>query len=115
MPARLQGRTALVTGSTDGIGAAIAPALAAEGALVVVTGRDTDKGEKVAAEIGERGGAAAFAPAELAGGRRRRELAEAARTTAEGPVDILVNNAAMLIAPGPRPRSARSSSTPRWP
>jgi len=91
MTARLQGRTALVTGSTDGIGAGIALALADEGAFVVVSGRNADRGEKVVAEIGERGGAGAFVRADLAGGIAAvRDLA-----------DILVNNAAMLIAPGP--------------
>ncbi|WP_415795473.1 SDR family NAD(P)-dependent oxidoreductase, partial [Mycolicibacterium frederiksbergense] len=42
---RLAGRTALVTGSTGGLGVAIAHALAAEGASVVVTGRNTDRGD----------------------------------------------------------------------
>src|SRR6201995_5061953 len=51
MPLRLQDRTALVTGSTDGIGAGIARTLAAEGAHVIVTGRDEIRGAKVAAEI----------------------------------------------------------------
>src|SRR5580692_11454112 len=102
MTARLQGRTALVTGSTDGIGAGIALALADEGAFVVVSGRNADRGEKVVAEIGERGGAAAFVRADLADGIvAARGLADASREAAGGPIDILVNNAAMLIAPGP--------------
>ena len=98
----LQGRTALVTGSTDGIGVGIARALADAGAFVVVSGRSAAKGEKVAAEIAERGGAAAFVGADLAdGGPAVSALADAAQTAAGGPIDILVNNAAMLIAPGP--------------
>ena len=48
---RLQGRTAIVTGSTSGIGAAIARALAAEGAQIVVSGRDTARGKRVVEEI----------------------------------------------------------------
>jgi NAD(P)-dependent dehydrogenase (short-subunit alcohol dehydrogenase family) len=102
MTARLPGRTALVTGSTDGIGAGIARALADEGAFVVVSGRSAAKGEKVVAEIAERGGAAAFVRADLADGRAAaRTLADAAQNAAGRPIDVLVNNAAMLIAPGP--------------
>ncbi|GAA2651588.1 SDR family NAD(P)-dependent oxidoreductase [Paractinoplanes durhamensis] len=97
MTASLTGRTALVTGSTDGIGAAIARTLADAGAHVVVSGRDTARGEKVVAGIAERGGSATFVRADLAeGGPAVRALAAAA-----GPVDILVNNAAMLITPAP--------------
>jgi NAD(P)-dependent dehydrogenase (short-subunit alcohol dehydrogenase family) len=102
MAARLLGRSALVTGSTDGIGAGIARALADEGAYVIVSGRNAVRGEKVVAEIAERGGSAVFVRADLAGGgAAARELADAAQAAADGPLDILVNNAAMLIAPGP--------------
>jgi len=113
MSARLQGRTALVTGSTDGLGVGIARALADEGAFVIVSGRSAARGEKVVAEIAERGGAAVFVRADLArGGSAVRELAAAAQAAAAangggegggggGPLDILVNNAAMLIAPSP--------------
>ena len=101
MHARLHGRTALVTGSTDGIGAAIAATLAAGGARVIVTGRDAAKGEKVTAAINEGGGAAAFAAADLATAAGVRDLAAATRAIAGGAPDVLVNNAALLIAPGP--------------
>jgi NAD(P)-dependent dehydrogenase (short-subunit alcohol dehydrogenase family) len=101
MPLRLQDRTALVTGSTDGIGAGIARILAAEGAHVIVTGRDEIKGAKVVAEINGSGGAATFVRADLGDGAGARDLAGAAQEIAGGPPDILVNNAAMLIAPGP--------------
>ena len=101
MPLRLQGRTALVTGSTDGIGAGIARTLAAEGAHVIVTGRDEIRGAKVAAEITGSGGAATFVRADLSAGAGIRDLAATAQVIAGGPPDILVNNAAMLIAPGP--------------
>src|ERR1700689_4282210 len=101
MAARLQDRIALVTGSTDGIGAAIARTLAAEGAHVIVTGRDEVRGGKIAAGIAESGGTAPFVRADLGDGAGVRELAAAVRSMAGGPPDILVNNAAMLIVPGP--------------
>ncbi|MEV4172990.1 glucose 1-dehydrogenase [Nonomuraea sp. NPDC049709] len=102
MSARLHNRTALVTGSTDGIGVAIARALAAEGAYVVVSGRDTARGEKVVAAITESGGRAGFARADLSlGAAAVRELAATATELAGGHLDILVNNAAMLLVPAP--------------
>lgn len=102
MAPHLHDRTALVTGSTDGIGAAIARALAAEGALVIVTGRDTARGEKVVGSITEAGDRATFLRADLAGGAEAvRELADAAHAVAGGTPDILVNNAAMLLMPAP--------------
>ena len=56
----LKGRTALVTGSTSGIGRATAIALAARGARVLVTGRSEQRAVGVVAEIERGGGAAAY-------------------------------------------------------
>jgi NAD(P)-dependent dehydrogenase (short-subunit alcohol dehydrogenase family) len=98
---RLAGRRALVTGSTGGLGVAVAKSLAAEGAFVVVSGRDTTRGEVVVADIRSAGGDAAFVAADLgAGGAAARHLADAA-TEAAGGIDILVNNAATLLMPTP--------------
>ncbi len=99
---RLHGRTALVTGSTGGLGAAIAPALADSGAFVVVSGRDKSRGDAVVAGIRARGGRAEFVAADLGAGEDEvRRLAERASDAAGGQVDILVNNAAMLLMPAP--------------
>jgi NAD(P)-dependent dehydrogenase (short-subunit alcohol dehydrogenase family) len=84
----LTGKTALVTGSTSGIGRATAIALAALGASVVITGRDGERGAQVVKEIETGGGTARFVAANLG------EADEVARLAAEaGTVDILVNNA----------------------
>lgn len=102
MGERMLGRTALVTGSTDGIGVGIARTLAAHGAQVVVSGRNVARGEEVVAAIVDKGGRATFVRADLQEGAAvARELADAAHDLAGGPLDVLVNNAAMLIAPGP--------------
>jgi NAD(P)-dependent dehydrogenase (short-subunit alcohol dehydrogenase family) len=58
-------RTALVTGSTDGIGVAIARTLAIGGAQVVVSGRNAERGEQVVESILDGGGEARFAAADL--------------------------------------------------
>jgi NAD(P)-dependent dehydrogenase (short-subunit alcohol dehydrogenase family) len=99
---RLAGRTALVTGSTGGLGVAIASALAAEAAFVVVSGRDKQRGDAVVAGIRSAGGRAEFVAADIGTGEGEvRRLAEQATAAAEGRIDILVNNAAMLLMPTP--------------
>ena len=92
----MSGRIALVTGSTDGIGVAIARALATGGAEVIVNGRNAERGEQVVQGILDGGGEARLVVADLSTPDGVRALAAAA-----GPVDILVNNAAMLITPQP--------------
>jgi 3-oxoacyl-[acyl-carrier protein] reductase len=88
---RLTGRRAVVTGSSGGIGEAIARRLAAEGAAVTVHGRRADAVHMVAEKIKADGGSALGLAADLA------EPAQCARFIAEsqagGEVDILVNNA----------------------
>ncbi|ORA37065.1 SDR family NAD(P)-dependent oxidoreductase [Mycobacterium aquaticum] len=99
---RLQGRTTLVTGSTGGLGVAIAKALAAEGAFVVVSGRNKERGDVVVAEIRAAGGRAEFVAADLgAGADEVRRLAREAAAAAGGQIDILVNNAAVWGMPEP--------------
>ncbi|MEO5680218.1 MAG: SDR family NAD(P)-dependent oxidoreductase, partial [Acidimicrobiales bacterium] len=87
---RLDGRTALVTGASRGIGAAAARALDRAGARVAVSGRDRGDLEGVAAELTHH-------PVVLVGDLR--DAAAVAQLATEaiqalGPVDVLVNNAA---------------------
>ncbi|MFF7365906.1 SDR family oxidoreductase [Streptomyces sp. NPDC008125] len=94
MTARLDNTTALVTGATSNIGRAIALALGAEGAHVVVSGRDGERGERVVAEIRAAGGRADFVAADLDGtAAASRALAERSTEVLGGRIDILVNNA----------------------
>ena len=88
----LTGSTALVTGSTNGIGRATADALAARGAHVIVSGRNAERGEQAVAEIRAAGGKADFVQADLRDAGSARTLAQQA-IEAGGQVDILVNNA----------------------
>ena len=71
---RLKGEIALVTGSTSGIGKAIATAFTAEGARVVVTGRDRGRGEATVDAITDAGGRAAFHAADLSDLRPRTDV-----------------------------------------
>jgi len=88
---RLDGKTALVTGASGGIGAAIARGLHAQGGVVVLSGTRRDALEALAAELGER---AHVCPADLRDAAEPDSLVEAAET-AGGPLHILVNNAGM--------------------
>ncbi|HZC89526.1 MAG TPA: SDR family NAD(P)-dependent oxidoreductase [Mycobacterium sp.] len=132
MTGRLDGRAAIVTGASRGLGRAIALALAAEGAAVAVLGR-TEKvwDERLPGTIGDT-----VAEIETAGGRAiaiRADLLDRddfARLVAEsrdalGPITILINNAA-FTAPGrpPKPgddgraKSAKvqaAAAKPDWP
>ncbi len=85
----LSGRVAFVTGSTRGIGRAIAETLYAAGASVAVAGRSADTAAEVATALGER--ASGFACDVTSADSIRAALAAA--ETELGPVDILVNNA----------------------
>ena len=86
-------QTALVTGSTSGIGRATASALARAGAFVVVTGRDEARGKETCEEIRTAGGQAALVLADLTEPDAVRELVRRATAEAGGQIDILVNNA----------------------
>jgi NAD(P)-dependent dehydrogenase (short-subunit alcohol dehydrogenase family) len=90
---RLAGEKALVTGSTSGIGRAIAVEFAREGAVVVVTGRDGPRGDAVVAEITGGGGTATFVPADLGDERAATSLVDTAAEHMHG-LTVLVNNAA---------------------
>ncbi|MFJ5031987.1 SDR family NAD(P)-dependent oxidoreductase [Streptomyces sp. NPDC088560] len=101
MGERLRNRTALVTGSTSNIGQAIAEALAAEGAHVVVSGRNRERGAQVVEGIRASGGRADFVAADLDGSAEAsQDLAGRARAALGGRIGILVNNAGVYPAPG---------------
>jgi 3-oxoacyl-[acyl-carrier protein] reductase len=85
----LTGRNAVVTGSTRGIGRAVAEALAQSGARVAVVGREKEKASAVAAEIG--GGAAGFACDVSDTAAVAQLIADVEKEF--GSIDILVNNA----------------------
>jgi 3-oxoacyl-[acyl-carrier protein] reductase len=88
----LQGRTALVTGASQGIGRACARALAAAGAKVALAARNEAKLNEVAAEIAAAGGAAAVFTLDIASEESIKSCAKAA-IAHFGSVEILVNNA----------------------
>lgn len=97
------GKTVLVTGSTDGLGRELALALAADGAHVIVHGRNTERGQAVVAQITKAGrGRATFYPADFASLESVRGFAAlVARNHPK--LDLLVNNAGVAFT-GDQPR-----------
>ncbi len=93
---QLDGKIALITGSTSGIGEATANLLAARGAHVVVAGRNEPRGTAVVRRIRDAGGRAAFVRSDLQDESSARALVADAEAAAGGPIDILVNNAAFM-------------------
>jgi 3-oxoacyl-[acyl-carrier protein] reductase len=92
MNLQLDGKRALITGSSSGIGAGTARVLAREGAMVVVHGRDEKRARQVADEIANAGGRARVAIGDLADDAQARAVAETAEA-AFGGIDIVINNA----------------------
>jgi NAD(P)-dependent dehydrogenase (short-subunit alcohol dehydrogenase family) len=92
----LTGSTALITGSTSGIGRATAVELATRGAHVVISGRDTARGAQAVADIRAAGGTADFVAVDLKDEASARQLAKEAVELGGGHVDILVNNAGVF-------------------
>jgi NAD(P)-dependent dehydrogenase (short-subunit alcohol dehydrogenase family) len=95
MPGRLDGKVAVITGATSGIGAATARRFVAEGARVVIAGRSTERGSALAAELGRQ---AIFHRADV---MHESEIAAVIDAAVErfGQLDCLFNNAG-ASAPG---------------
>jgi NAD(P)-dependent dehydrogenase (short-subunit alcohol dehydrogenase family) len=91
---RLQDQVILITGSTTGIGEFMARRFVAEGAKVVLQGRNAERGETILKELGED--KAAFCQGDLADAAYPEQLAKEA-LAAFGKIDCLVNNAAITV------------------
>src|SRR5690242_17997038 len=92
---RMQGKVALITGATRGIGRAIALRFAAEGARVVLTGRTAAQGAAVEAEVRAAGGEAVFVATDVGSEDDLRRAVDAA-VSRFGALTTLVNNAAAV-------------------
>ncbi len=93
---KLDGKIALITGATSGMGEAFSKLFAAEGAEVVLVGRNAEHGEKVRDEIVNDGGRACFMQCDVS---REENVQDLRRRFGEryDRLDILVNNAGLLI------------------
>jgi 3-oxoacyl-[acyl-carrier protein] reductase len=91
MDLQIKGKRALITGSSSGLGEAIATLLAAEGVAVIVHGRDENRAKAVTDKISQSGGKAEYVIGDLATDEGADQVVNAALVN--GQVDILINNA----------------------
>lgn len=91
----LDGKVAIITGSTRGIGEATARLLASEGAVSIITGRTEDAGKKVAQEIMSSGGKAEYHNLDVTNEQNVKKVIDSVYNK-YGSLDILVNNAGIL-------------------
>ena len=94
--ARLEGKTAIITGAGRGIGQAIAEAFAREGAAIVVAELDAVSGQSVADYLSSKAGRAIFVQTDVTDDRSVQR-ATAAAEAAFGRIDVLVNNAGINV------------------
>jgi len=93
---RVEGKVALVTGGAMGMGMTHSQLLAEEGAKVIVTDVNEVEGQKVADEINASGGTATFYPLDVTD-ESQWQAVVASVIGSEGKIDVLVNNAGLLI------------------
>jgi NAD(P)-dependent dehydrogenase (short-subunit alcohol dehydrogenase family) len=93
---RLDGRVALITGGTSGIGKATAELFAREGARVAITGRNESRGQAVVTDIAHADGSAIFIAADVRQAADCRHSVEATMS-AFGQIDVLFNNAGVFF------------------
>jgi len=105
---RLEGKVALITGGTSGIGSATAARFADEGASVAITGRNAERGEQVVQDIVENGGEALFIRSDV---RNAEDCRQAVDQTLErfGKIDVLFNNAGVF-----HPKSVPDCTEEEW-
>ena len=105
---RMEGKVALITGGTSGIGGATAIRLAGEGAAVAITGRNEERGEQVVQAVLENGGEAIFIRSDVC---RSEDCRQAVDRTLErfGKIDVLFNNAGVF-----HPKSVPDCTEEEW-
>lgn len=96
MPGRLDGKVALVTGASSGIGEATAIALAGEGAAVAIAARRTDRLESLRTKLDEQGTSVAVLELDVTDEQACRAAVQSTVDTLGG-LDILVNNAGVML------------------
>jgi NADP-dependent 3-hydroxy acid dehydrogenase YdfG len=96
MAGSLEGRKALITGASSGIGTATAEAMAAEGAAVALGARRKDRLDELASRIEAGGGKAVAIEADIADEAQAKSLVETAHAELGG-LDTLVNNAGVML------------------